>query len=145
MTDYTYAGHTLAEIKVAAEVATPGIWVAEQNTINGVECHCVGVADATTCVASTGEIGDAKYGHQSTLDADYIATANPATMRALVARIEALERDAARYRWMVKNVVSGSIGFGDWWINADEPESEWDSAIDAAIAATEQTKNREGA
>lgn len=47
-------------------------------------------------------------------------------------------KDAVRYRWLVENACTGSIGFGDWWINADEPESEWDTAIDAAIAATQK-------
>ncbi|VVE53368.1 hypothetical protein PCO31111_04884 [Pandoraea communis] len=44
-------------------------------------------------------------------------------------------KDAERWRWLVSNGRTGSIGFGDWWINADEPKSEWDAAIDAAIAA----------
>lgn len=42
--------------------------------------------------------------------------------------------DAARFAWLIENVRSGSIGFGDWWINADEPAEEWRAAIDAAMA-----------
>lgn len=42
-------------------------------------------------------------------------------------------RDAKRYRWLKENTITGSLGFNDWWINGDEPSSEWDSAIDAAM------------
>lgn len=51
------------------------------------------------------------------------------------AHIEALEADARRYRWLRKHAVTGSIGFDaeNGWLNADEPESEWDAAIDTAM------------
>ncbi|NVO07735.1 MAG: hypothetical protein HXX19_18245 [Rhodoferax sp.] len=49
--------------------------------------------------------------------------------------LEAAEKDAARYRWYMQNILSGSIGFGDGWIGADETKEEWDALADAAIAA----------
>lgn len=183
MTTHTYAGHTLAEIKAAAEVATTGPW----QIVTDEHPHCRGgkhierriftdwkhpqIGDFAPVVNGSIGIPAEKDGQPIRMvsidqtNATHIATANPATVLAMAARIEELERDlrnlqiknlqakplimqiegleldAARYRWMVKNVMSGSIGFDDWWINADEPESEWDSAIDAAM---EQSKNREG-
>jgi HTH-type transcriptional regulator/antitoxin HigA len=64
-----------------------------------------------------------------------------ADLRAALARVPLPEqdddaRDAARYRWLVSNVRVGSLGFNDWWINADEPESEWNASIDAAMSAS---------
>lgn len=45
-------------------------------------------------------------------------------------------RDAARYRWLREFAVNGSIGIPfHGWLNCDEPASEWDSAIDAAMQA----------
>lgn len=48
---------------------------------------------------------------------------------------EAVRKDAERFEWLISNVCMGSIGFGDWWMNADEPASEWRAAIDAAMRA----------
>lgn len=48
---------------------------------------------------------------------------------------EAVRKDAERFDWLISNVCMGSVGFGDWWMNADEPASEWRAAIDAAMRA----------
>lgn len=48
---------------------------------------------------------------------------------------EEVRKDAERFDWLISNVCMGSVGFGDWWMNADEPASEWRSAIDAAMRA----------
>jgi len=54
-------------------------------------------------------------------------------IRTHAAEIEAMARDAARLNWLLENVRTGSIGFGDWWINADEPADEWRHTIDVAM------------
>lgn len=45
--------------------------------------------------------------------------------------------DAARYRWLRANVVEGRMESRgprpDFALNCDEPEWEWDAAIDAAL------------
>ena len=47
------------------------------------------------------------------------------------------ERDAARYRYLRANCVQGRMESRgpnpDFALNCDEPESEWDAAIDAAM------------
>lgn len=96
MSDHAYAGRTLAEIKETAEKATPGQWIYMPNRIHGVESHCIGVEESFVCVASTGDIGDKEYDKQSIVDAEFIATANPATVLALAARIEELEAELHR-------------------------------------------------
>lgn len=47
-------------------------------------------------------------------------------------------KDAAMLNWMLEHVVTGGIGFGDWWISADEPASEWKSALRAAMLKEEK-------
>lgn len=57
-----------------------------------------------------------------------------ADLRALLDSdaFRAMARNDARYRWLRANAVNGSIGLPDGWLSCDEPESEWDAAIDAA-------------
>ena len=51
----------------------------------------------------------------------------------LDARLAEAERDAARYRWL-RDCSNGEV---DW------PNSEWDAAIDAEIAADRETAHDE--
>jgi hypothetical protein len=54
----------------------------------------------------------------------------------VVDHIEALKADAERYRWLRGNCVEGRMESPgpnpDFALNCDEPENEWDAAIDAA-------------
>lgn len=59
-------------------------------------------------------------------------------LAAAIARAEAAERDAARWRFVRKNASNGTIfcaSLPAGALNCDEPESEWDASVDAAIAA----------
>jgi hypothetical protein len=57
-------------------------------------------------------------------------------VRALLDEVEALTADAERYRWLRANAVEGRMETRgprpDFAMNCDEPETEWDAAIDAA-------------
>lgn len=53
-------------------------------------------------------------------------------------QVERMAKDAARFAWLIENASSGSLGFGDWWINGDEPAEEWRAAFDAAMAQGEK-------
>ena len=55
--------------------------------------------------------------------------------RALCAEVEALRKDAERYRWLKANVSGGSLGVPGGWI--DTITAEWDAAIDAARSRNE--------
>ena len=97
----------LKAIRAAAEAATPGPWEAagpsfgaplpkylnEVGRINEDEMF------EEVCVSPSPE-DDA-----CSADMNYIATANPATVIALLDRLEAAEKDAARYRWVTANHV----------------------------------------
>lgn len=52
------------------------------------------------------------------------------------AEVKALTADAERYRWLRENAVEGRMESRgprpDFAMNCDEPETEWDTAIDAA-------------
>ena len=51
------------------------------------------------------------------------------------AQIEAMRKDAARYRWLRNQATDGFMGtprYGS--LNCDEPESEWDAWIDSAMS-----------
>lgn len=82
--EQTYAGHTRADIEAAAKAATPGPWVIHERAYMGwdidpLEPGLRGMVDRRE-------------------DAEYIATANPATVLALCARVAALEAEAAPLR-----------------------------------------------
>jgi hypothetical protein len=68
----------------------------------------------------------------------------PAAIRALaahpanVAQVGELS-DAVRFAWLIENKLTGSLGFGNWWIDADESKEEWRAAIDRAMSAPAKT------
>ncbi|MBW8849969.1 MAG: hypothetical protein JF600_04240 [Xanthomonadales bacterium] len=57
-------------------------------------------------------------------------------------RVAELEANDRRYRWLRKNCTSGRMedASGLFELNCDEPESEWDAAIDAILADREGGK-----
>lgn len=52
----------------------------------------------------------------------------------LTAELEEARKDAARYRWLVREACTGSIGFGGdgGWIDATDRD-QWSEWIDAAM------------
>lgn len=111
MTTHTYAGHTLAEIKEAADAAWLGPW---KVVLDEHQHYCGGTHKERRiftawdhpqlgCPAPivNGSVGipaekDGPAIHMVSIDqvnADHIATANPATVLDMAARIEELERD----------------------------------------------------
>ena len=76
-----------------------------------------------------------------TADTTYIAEANPATIRAILADLERAEKDAERYRWLrAEHERHDPVCHLSWKQNSDRNGSEWvntanlDAAIDAALA-----------
>lgn len=77
-----------------------------------------------------------------TADTTYIAEANPATIRALLADLERAEKDAARYRFLAAHCRSTSEHWGGRWSivvegpapKTHDSEDDFDAAIDAALA-----------
>lgn len=103
------------------------------------DCHItcgqppVYVASSKKQVAALA-FGDTKA--EAQINADYIAAANPATIRALLADLERTEKDAARYRELKKRFRAMSLNMGGnhTWVLAS---SGWlkgpsmDEAVDA--------------
>lgn len=83
----------LKSIRAAAEAATPGPWEYRQ-----LEWGNYVTADGQTSVCQGALSNTASMIH--------IATANPATILELLDRLEAAEKDAARYRFIRKPAMS---------------------------------------
>jgi hypothetical protein len=104
----------LEELKRLAQAATGGTWIEDGKIIIATDVDEVVGRLAATIREE---------------DADFIAAANPAAMLELIQRLEAAEKDAARYRWLRDD-------------NAYWPEEQGitggmdlDASIDEAIAA----------
>lgn len=80
--------------------------------------------------------GTGKFSNEA--DAKFYALANPSSILALIARIEASERDGERYRWLRKwrQVLLLTGFFGNGCVN--RTIEEVDVAIDAQIAARKE-------
>ena len=109
-------------IRAAAEAATPGPWEYRQ-----LEWGNYVTADGQTSVCQGALSNTASMIH--------IATANPATILALLDRLEAAEKDAARYRWLKRERVESNYE-GELSIEFECGFDHWndiDAAIDAAM------------
>lgn len=120
----------IKELRRLAEVATPGPW------------HSPGLGEihmsshdsvAQICFQHDLADDDEQFGTQA--DADFIAAANPAAILSLLARIEALEQDAARYRWL-RNQAPETIDD----LGRLKTVDEFGAAIDTAIAQQDKGK-----
>lgn len=163
MTERTYAGHALAEIKAAAEAATPGPW----QIITDEHPHFRGGKHIERRVFTTwkhpqlddfapvvnGSVGipsakGEKPIHMVSIEAknaSHIATANPTTVLAMAVRIEELERDSARYRWILQQAWFQEA-FDRFDPDDGGMQDKFEKCVaEIADAAMEQTKNREGA
>lgn len=102
MTNHTYAGRTLDEIKAAAEAATPGPWDQAHRQHDYLPLPA-GKYYTTQVFDENGETIANMAWHRVPIDggvrtdrsenALYIATANPATVLAMAARLKELERE----------------------------------------------------
>jgi len=103
---------------------TPGPWKLHAKYLANV----VDVNDRT-CVVCCLDFPEAES------DARFIAACNPTAITELLARLEAAEVDAARYRWLRNECGDAEIGV---YIYARDPHrTTWaqDAALDAAIDA----------
>lgn len=120
-----------AELRKAAEEATPGPW-----TVNGKQSVRGSFGEY---IAKTNWLNGAN-------NARHIAAANPATILQLLDYVESLERDAMRLDWMIKHhdatiCADGAYGqFHIWFRYSNRTTSEAKTAraaIDAAMGEEE--------
>jgi hypothetical protein len=129
----------MKELRELAEKASKGEWhawsdmpnapririgVSRQSPIEGCgyDSHCIAL------VRPEFEDADA--------NGRFIAAANPQTVLGLLDRIEALEKDAERYRWLRDRLSIEDVEQleREHWGETDEAESiKCDAAVDAAI------------
>lgn len=76
------------ELKRLSETATPGPWV---KTVDGVMPEGEKFGIFGNFGANNGEA-----------NREFIASANPATVLALISEVEELRKDAERYRWLFR-------------------------------------------
>lgn len=84
MTTHTYAGYTAEQIRAAAEAATPGTWSVPEGADDIIAWVDIPIGGALNC-------GSIHCDH-SLANARHVATAQPATVLALLDRIAELEQ-----------------------------------------------------
>lgn len=122
-----------AALRKLAEEATPGPWYCKhKNEVwssivldEGSDC---GFIDAW----SSPIIEDVQCSAEQL--SSYIAAANPSTILSMLDYIDALEKDAGRYRWLIEqHWIQSEV---DWRMIPTDQEStiaQLDAAIDAAM------------
>ena len=114
---------TTKELLALVGKATPGPWRAE--------IRLAGYAPVGYGILGTGPVAKTFCADEVEDEANaalIVAAVN--ALPALCAEVEALRKDAERYRWLKANVSGGSLGVPGGWI--DTITAEWDTAIDAA-------------
>lgn len=84
----------LLKLKDLASSATNGPWMrlfGERTIYDRMEDGCRGNSIVRA---------DTAFSAQDAVNLDFIAAANPSTILALIAKVEALEADAERYQWL---------------------------------------------
>ena len=127
----------LAEVAGMAEKATPGPWVANDGELATDLYWANGnmVADALS------EFAD---GPSDPPNASFVAAAvnfirtHHATITDMAKRLEAAERDAARYRWILEHFRFANDSLREIWFDAhtrvnQEDAKDLDKEIDAAM------------
>ena len=120
-----------AELRRLAAAATPGPWEYREMVEPGSAgvTHPHGWVDAVIAC-----------GANEMRDAAYIAAANPATMLALLDRLEKAEKDAARYRLLASRMVHVFHPAGAGW-TLDEVLVSGDRDLDETVdALTKEVK-----
>jgi hypothetical protein len=78
-------------------------------------------------------------------DAMFIAACSPDVILSLIAELDALKANAARYRWLRDGLYYGSVDVAETYITMKvvgscPTEEQFDAAIDAAMS-TKEVKN----
>ena len=129
----------IQKLRELAGKATQGPWKVGTPPPNGEQT--IGTMQGLMLfVATTG------YYSTPIANAKFVAAANPATILSLLARLEAAEKNAARFEWLMCNAQMGIGQWGKEWDLqiADQPFSapnhigEVPAFIDAAIKQEKQ-------
>jgi hypothetical protein len=133
----------IAKLRELYEAATPGEWfAASKAAADGSEAHIANCGGWSESPEETTQVVCVQVDYTCPADDDArLIAAMHEALPALLAIAEGAETDRAdarRYRWLRANAVFGRMESRgpkpDFALNCDEPESEWDAAIDAALA-----------
>ncbi|WP_430283926.1 hypothetical protein [Pseudomonas aeruginosa] len=117
----------LKELAVRALPFAPGEWFVENGIDQVRDC-------ANDFVCETGE--------DEPIKASFIAVANPQAILKLIAEVEHLRKDAARYRWLrerdLETIRQGGVFAGMTPENIVLNQEDLDAAIDAALEGATQ-------
>lgn len=117
----------LRELAVRALPFAPGEWFVENGIDQVRDC-------ANDFVCETGE--------DEPIKASFIAAANPQAILKLIAEVEHLRKDAARYRWLrerdLETIRQGGVFAGMTPENIVLNQEDLDAAIDAALEGATQ-------
>ncbi|EPB6943434.1 TPA: hypothetical protein ACGJUA_002402 [Pseudomonas aeruginosa] len=117
----------LKELAVRALPFAPGEWFVENGIDQVRDC-------ANDFVCETGE--------DEPIKASFIAAANPQAILKLIAEVEHLRKDAARYRWLrerdLETIRQGGVFAGMTPENIVLNQEDLDAAIDAALEGATQ-------
>ena len=111
------------ELRRLAEAATVGIWKASGFDVNSKEHGWATIANTELDYDGMAE------------NAAYIAAANPAAILALLDRLEAAEKDAARWRYALEiggNQTMNWLDVYDDWDGDGDFTAQIDSAMEAS-------------
>lgn len=123
----------LKAIRAAAEAATPGPWLKQGGQLFGSDHSPVEAAGLGIGLGAA----DKSYGSSCKREQNtaFIRATDPAAILELLDRLEAAEKDAARYRWLKRErktenyegelAIEFECGFDHW--------NDIDAAIDAAM------------
>ncbi|MCR6975196.1 hypothetical protein NS833_15120 [Pseudomonas aeruginosa] len=117
----------LKELAVRALPFAPGEWFVENGIDQVRDC-------ANDFVCETGE--------DEPIKASFIAAANPQAILKLIAEVEHLRKDAARYRWLrerdLEKIRQGGVFAGMTPENIVLNQEDLDAEIDAALEGATQ-------
>lgn len=117
----------IAALKAAAEKATPGPWNKGESNPGK---RCVWLDGRTEPKEEMGP--DWQWiDCYSENNATFISNGNPQAILSMIARLEAAEKDAARYRWLLEQ--SWFVSEVDWHLKATTVDTT--EAIDSAMGA----------
>ena len=109
----------IEKLKQAALAATQGEWIANAN------------GAVRTVAGDESTRGRARWqGPFRQVDADFIATSNPSAVLELIARLDAAEQDALRFRWLA-GTTSEDCSYNE--THANWPSGRLADCVDAAM------------
>lgn len=90
----------IEELKRKALAATPGPWTVDPGRTSYLASREGRAETIMHCVSGPDSVGDYEDWGYTQINANYMASVDPTTVLALIERLEAAERDAAKYRIM---------------------------------------------